>query len=157
MSIFYGSSGDIRNDLGNPTETEISASLIDLARKKATSIVDAMLEVVYPSKVPWTVAGDVPMLINSVTDDLAIYYIRRSKHPGPLPLTKEVKQEYWEQPIDLLKRIQKREIDLPELTSSLDSQIEANRVDYTPIFDLDEIESAVIDPDLLDDIDEKRD
>lgn len=157
MSIYYGSSGDIRNDLGTPTETEISASIIDLARKKATAVVDGMLESAFPSVVPWTVITDVPDLINSITDDIAIYYIRRSKHPGSLPLTEDVKIEYWDKPIDMLKQIQNGAIVLSAFSvATTEDTIMANRSDYTPIFDLDDAESWVVDDDLEDKISDSR-
>lgn len=157
MSCYYGSSGDVRELLGNPGEAEISATLLTLGRKKATAIVDSALEKVYPSNVPFAATGDVPAIINLITDDLAVYYITRTKHPGPAPLSDDVKAEYWDKPIDLLKKIQNREIDLPELTVTLGAQVDANRKDYTPIFDLDEIESAVVDSDLEDKIEDSRD
>lgn len=150
----YGSSGDVRLILGNPTETEVSATILGLERTHATNLVDGYLEKAYPSKVPFT--GDVPALVDSLTNDIAVYYIKRDTHPGPLPLSEDVKAEYWERPIETLEKIAKRELELPELTSGLTDRIESNRSAYTPIFDVDNIESAVVDEDLLDDVEDAR-
>lgn len=156
MSIYYGASGDVRAELGSPTETEVSASLLDLGRKKATALVDSFLEAAYPSNVPFASAGDVPAIIDSITNDFACYYIYRSKTRGLSPVSAEVKEEYWDKPMELLKSIQKGEVALPELTSSLDAEVDANRKDYHPVFDVDAPESAVIDEDLLDDVADDR-
>lgn len=153
----YGASGDVRSTLGNPTEEEISASDISLGRQKATAIVDSYLETQFPSVVPWTASGDVPILINSITDDIAVYYIKRDKHPGPMPLSDDIKEEYWDKSIALLEKIRGGKIQLPELTAETTDAIKSTRKDFYPIFDVDDITSQKPDSGLIDDIADSRD
>ena len=103
MSLIYGNSGDVRELIGSPTETEISASLLNTARTKATNLIDTMLERKFPDKIPFTATADVPLIINSLTDDIAVFYIYRSKHRGIAPLSDDIKSEYWDKPMDILK------------------------------------------------------
>ena len=154
--MLYGTSGDVRALLGDPTETQVPASLISTTRTKATGLVDSYLEKAYPNKAPWTASGDVPVLVASLTDDLAVYYVKRSKHPAGTPLEDGVKAEYWDKPLATLEKISKREIMLPELTSGLADDVKANKQAYTPIFDLDNETAWVVDPDEQQDISDSR-
>jgi len=157
MKINYGSSGDVRTNLGSPTETEVSANLLDLARRKATDLVNGYLEVAFPTNVPWGASGDTPVLINSITDDIACYFIKRNTHKGIMPLSDEVKEEFWEKPVQMLKDIQSGKMQLPELTAAVGDSVEANRGSYTPIFDVDKVDFSKIDSDLQDVINDARD
>ena len=154
--IVYGSSGDCRLDLGSPSEVEVSAQLMFMMRTRATRLVNSYIEKLYPDKIPFTASGDVPKLLDEITNELAVFYIKRGLHPGPDPLSEDVKEEYWNKPIDLLEKISNEEIKLPELTSAEPDRVEANRDDYVPVFDVDKIEESVIDEDLLDDIADER-
>ena len=152
MSIRYGSSGDIRGALGNPSSEEVSGADLLLSQGKATSLVDAYLEGQFPDIVPWTVEANVPNLINSITNDLSVYYIKRDKNPGPMPLAENVKVEYWDKSVDLLVKITSRELQLPEMTSQINDQVASNRGAFNPVFDVDDIQSQDVDPELKDDI-----
>ena len=46
---------------------------------------------------------------------------------------------------------------IPELTSTIGSRIEAPKKDYTPVFMMDDITESKIDEDLIDDIQDSRD
>ena len=152
MAILYGGSGDTRAVSGNPSEAEVSATMLALARQKATALVNSYLEQQFPDIVPWTASGDVPNLINSITDDIASYYIRRDNHVAVMPMSDEVKAEYWEKPISLLEQIRDRKLQLPELTSQLTDEIRANRSAYPTVFDMDDIKKQGVDSDLIDGI-----
>lgn len=156
MSILYGASGDVRGELGNPDELEYSASDILRARTKATNLIDSYVVAAYPSQIPFSTASDVPAILNTVCDDLAVYFARRSKHPGPGPLSKDVKSNYYETSIQILEQIRDGKLEISELEATKGDEISANREDYSPIFDVDsELESRV-DPDLETDISDSR-
>lgn len=139
MSILYGGSGDVREGLGNPTELEYSASLINKSRTSATDIVNGYLEVVYPDNIPFTSTGDVPSLVNTLTNDLSVYFCRRDAHRGIAPLVDSVKEEYYQRPIDILEKIKTGDMTIPELGSLQGGNISTPAADatgkpYTPIF-----------------------
>jgi len=157
MSIIYGVSGDVRLALGNPTEVEVPATMLQLGRRRASRLVDGFLEKVYPTKIPILASGDVPSIVSWITNDIATYYIMRDMHPGPMPISQEKKQAYWDDSIALLDRLQSKDVMIPEFASSIVSEISSNRVDSNTIFDVDPIESSTINTDLLDDISDDRD
>ena len=156
MSIRYGVSGDIRSSLGTPTESEYSAASIVLAQTRATNLINAYLEKSYPSTVPFTASGDVPALVNTIATDLSVYYLKRDKHKGPTPLSDDIKGEYWDKNIELLEKISKEEIRIPELESGEGDMIQAPQKKYQQTFDEGAIEDSVIDPDKLDDISDSK-
>ncbi len=156
MGILYGSSGDVRLEAGDPSEQEVSASLLNLGRIKATRLVDSYLERVYPGQVPIAASGDVPLLVDSLVNSLAVYYIFRSLHRGINPISKDVKEEYWDKPMETLKMLLDRELDLPEFSGVQSDRVIGSRSSFTPIFDVDDDLSSEVDPDLLDDIEDKR-
>ncbi len=155
--MYYGSSGDIRLQLGSPSETEVAGTKINLGNQKATSVVNGYLETQWPDDIPWSASGDVPDLIKEVTTDLATYYTKRDLHPGPMPLSDDVKEEYWNKPIGFLERIITGDLKLPELTSKTYNALQANREDNRSIFDIDPIEEASPPSDLIDEVGDSRD
>ena len=156
MSLFlYGSSGDTRAELGNPDEAEYSADDIRRARTRATNLINSYIQKAYPSNVPFA-SGDVPDFLDVLADDLSVYYAKRSKHQGPAPLSDEIKEEYYDRSVKLLKLISTGEIEIPELEGKQGDSIIANRKDYTPICDVDGELDQKIDPDLLSDISDDR-
>jgi len=155
--LILGSSGDVREELGNPSEIEYSATVLNLARTRATRVVTGYVEKAYPGKTPFTSSGDVPVLLNEITNELAVFYAKRLNHPGPNPLSEEVKEEYWDKPMEMLKGINEGTIVLSELSTEQGDDIIAKRSEYTPIYDVDEIEKQVVDSDLKGDIEDERD
>ncbi len=156
LSFLYGTSGDVREELGNPAELEYSAGDIEDARTKATNTINIYVAKAYPNDVPFTVSS-LPEALNEIANDLAVYYAKRRKHPGPAPLSEDVKEEYYDKSIKLLELIRDGDVALPELVDTSGGDITANRSAYTPIFDLDNIENQNIDTDLEDHIDDERD
>ena len=154
--VLYGSSGDVRGELGNPSEVEYSADDIDRARTRATNVVNAYLQQSYGSIIPFAL-GTEPELLKSITNDLSVYYAKRSKHPTPLPLTEEVKTEYYDKSIDLLKLISEGEMALPGVASALGENFIAPQSEYSPTFNEDSEIDWEIDQDKLDDIQDQRD
>lgn len=156
MALYlYGSATDVRAELGNPDETEYTASDITRARTSATNIVNAYIQKAYPSQVPYTSATE-PEIVKTITNDLAVYFARRSKHPGPAPLSETLRQEYYERNIELLKGIAEGEVEIPEMEDALGDSVLTSREGH-PIFDVDEIEKHIIDDDTLEEIDDSRD
>ena len=155
LSLLYGTSGDVREELGSPAEIEYSAGDIEDARAKATNTVNIYVAKAYPDKVPFVIST-LPEALNEITNDLAVYYAKRRKHPGPAPLSEEVKEEYYEKSIKLLELIRDGDIVLPELADTSGGDVSALRSAYTPIFDLDDAENQGIDPDLTNHIADER-
>lgn len=153
--LVYGNSGDCRLELGNPSEAEVSASLLDLSRRNATRLVNSFVEKAYPSQIPFTASDDIPLLLNTITNDLSVYYVKRSLYPGPNPLSDTIKEEYYDKNIEVLKQIRDGELEISELAGK-QASILANRSAYHPIHDVDNIENHNIDVDLLSDIDDAR-
>lgn len=157
VEVIYGVSGDVREELGNSTETEHSSTLLLMARTRATRVVNSFLEKAFPSQIPFGSTGDVPVLITEIVNELSVFYVLRAKHPGPAPLTKEVKQEYWDKPLKMLQDILEEKIKIPELTASEPSRILSNRGDKSTIFDIDPDTGWVVDPDLQQEVEDQRD
>lgn len=161
----YGQSGDCREELnagmapgnkGYKDEAAIKGAIITRSLRRATRVINGKLEPVYPGQIPFT--GTVPVLIDTIADDLAVCYVQRSKHPGPGPMTADVKDEYCERAMELLDKLADREMELPELTSTINyTKTFHTREDRTPVFDMDDVENQGVDPDLLDDISDARD
>lgn len=155
MAINYSSSGDVREILGTPSEAEVSATKIDLGRRKASRLIDTYLEKPYPGQIPFTASGDVPSIVNEIASDLSVYFIKRDLHPGPNPLSDTIKEEYYDKNIEVLQQIRDGELEIPELAGK-QSSILANRSEYHPICDVDNIENHNIDTNLLSDINDAR-
>ena len=147
----YVPSGDLRLELGNPSEAETSAELLVYSSRKATRLVNVYIEKAYPSQIPFTVSGDVPSLIESLAIDLSVYFVKRSLHPGPAPLSDVIKQEYYDKSVKVLEEIRDNKLEIPEL-SGKQVNILSNRDKYTPVFDNEYIEGSVVDSNLSDDI-----
>lgn len=157
MSIQYGSSGDVRLEAGSPSEAEVPLAVLDNSRWKATDLVNSYLESVYPDQIPIEASGDVPRIVNSLTNSLAVYYVLRTIHRGPSPLAREVTEEFYDKPLETLNLIVAGKLVITELGSvSEASSVMGSRDDKTPIFDVDDVESSQVDPDLLDDIADDR-
>ena len=155
--LIYGSSGDIRVELGNVSELEVPASHILIARTRATRVVNGRLEKSFPSSIPFTVEADVPVLIMEIVNELSVFYVKRAKHKGIAPLSDEVKTEYWEKPMQMLQDIIDEKVKLPELTSSEADRILAKQKDYTPTFGIGDDLTWSIDDDALEDDADSRD
>lgn len=155
--MLYGASGDVRGELGNPSEVEYSSEDINRARTKATNLVDSYISSAYPSQTPFTNTADVPALINTLSDDLSVYFAKRAKHPGMSPLTEDVKTEYYDKSIKLLEQIRDGELEIPELESKRGNIISSTSTNaYTPTFAEDDETGWNIDTDKLDDISDTR-
>ena len=154
--LLYGQSGDCRLELGNPAEAEVSAPLLDLSRRKATRLVNSYVKKAYPDQIPFTDSADIPLLLNTITDDLSVYFIKRSLHPGPNPLSDTIKEEYYENNIKTLEQIRDGTLEIPELAGK-QINILANKSQYQPTFNDDSELDWQIDSDKLRDISDERD
>ena len=153
--LIYGSSGDCRLELGNPSEAEISAPLLELSRRKATRLVNSYIEKAYPSQIPFSASGDVPLILQNLTDDLSVYFIKRSIHQGPSPLSDTIKEEYYDKSIKVLEEIRDNKLEISELAGK-QVNILSNRNKYIPVFSGEDIVDSVIDPDLSNDISDSK-
>lgn len=149
--LIYGSSGDCRLELGNPAEAEVSASLLNTSRRRATRVINSYLERAYPGQIPFSASGDVPELLNSLNDDLSTYYVKRALHHGPSPLSDTIKEEYYDKSIKLLEEIRDGELVISELAGKVGDIGIATQSKYTPTFsdEKDEL-NWQIDPDKSD-------
>ena len=161
---FYGSSGDLRSDLGgglpstHPAykgETEIPGDLIERGRKNAYALINAKLEVAYPSQVPWA-SGSEPALVYEISNKLAMCYIYERKNPGPAPLNKDIKATYCKEPTDLLDKLASFDMQLPEIEAPYGEKVYHSR-DFTPVMDIDDELDQAPSSELLNDISEDRD
>jgi len=163
--VLYANNVDIRQEMssgatagmpGFKKEAQIHESLLTRSATRATREVNGMLETTYPTVVPWGASGDVPVLIRSITEDLAVYYAKRSLHPGPGPMSDDVKEEYYDRPMATLQKIQDREVLLNEIPSDDYPDVYHNNDPYYPVFDMDDVIDQRVDPDRLDDIADKK-
>lgn len=164
----YAVSGDVRDELnagvvhgeaGWQGENKIKGRLVTTSLRRATRHVNSKLKGPYPEEIPFGASGDVPHTIQSISNDLAVYYVRRAKHPGPGPMSDEVKDEYWDKPNEQLDEIIEAAVALDELdtTDATYDDTYHNQEDRTPIFDMDDVANYEVDPDRLDDISDARD
>jgi len=100
-----------------------------------------------------------PPLIESLSDDFTIYFLKRSLNPGVGDLDDKTQGEY-RATIETLKDIAVGRIDLLDSDGNkvpTKTTISSNTENYpSAIFDLDAVESHEIDSDRLDDIKTNR-
>ena len=157
--IIYASSGDIREeynagaavgDKGYKDETTLHGVLITRSARRATRVINGKLEGAYPNDIPFTTDASVPKLIKEIADDLSIYYVRRSKHPGQGPMADDVKADYFDSPMELLNEIAAGDTKLSELeTLTSDRYTFHTMKGVNPVFNMGNIEDQEVDPDLL--------
>jgi len=150
------SGGAERGDQSYMDESQLHEALVVKSARHATRDINGKLEKTYPGQVPYAASGDVPLLLQSIANDLAVYYIKRAQHPGPGPMSAEVKSEYWDKPMAMLDDIADRKMMLGGLGSTSDDVYDAN-AGYVPVFDVDPIEDQFLDPNRLEDIVDARD
>src|SRR3990167_2237191 len=144
MPISAGSSGDVRTFLGSPSEAEVPGTLITTCLTRATNDVDSYLEHTYPEQIPFTVAADIPAKINDIATDIAVYYVKRAKFPGPGPLTESIKTDFYDKAIAELEKLRDKKLMLPELTAKIERDITANQIEFQPTFGLgDELSQSI--------------
>lgn len=144
----YGNDDIVRGLWLSVTTTELTAALLSSCRAKADALIDAEMEAVYPGSFPYV--GTAPTIINSLSDDLTLYYCMRSKSPGMGAMPVAIKEEYWDKSLEILKKIRKKEIKIPIIDTK--KEAESTTRTYTPTFDLDKETSWTIDSDRLKDI-----
>lgn len=165
--VFYGSSGDVRNEFNSyqdPTtathygdENEIPGSLIIASIRKATRFINVYLEPVYADQMPFTDTARVPKILDEMGSDIATYFVYRSARAAIGKMTAEKKQDYWDVYTDpktgMLVLMKNRQMQIPELTPV--SPVEAKSIrtkGRAPIFDLDDPINQEVSTLLLDDI-----
>lgn len=169
--IFYGSSGDVRNEINSylqvttaghyADENELPGSLIINSIRKATRLINVYLEPVYADQIPFTVTADVPKYLDEIASDMATYYVFRSLTARLGKIPDEKKQDYYDRYVDwkegILALIAKGDIQLPELSSTTPVEGKSVRArNRHPIFDVDSELNQGPDPDLIDDIERDR-
>ena len=169
--ILYGASGDVRDEINSHVlastaghyadEKEIPGALIIKSLVKATHLVNSYLEPVYPDKLPVTVAGDVPKMLDDIASDIATYYVWRSSVAKLGRIPDDKRRDYFDDYVSAedgkLTKISEKKMQLPEWTA--DSPADAAQTRSTgrhPIFDIDNETSQGPDPRLLDDIADER-
>lgn len=148
----YGDNDRVRTLFYNINITEVSDDLLDACRVSADNDINGKLLSTYPSKIPFTT---VPALINSISDDLTIYYICRSKFRGVAPLSAGIITEYYDKPIAKLQEIAERKIEFSEFGHK--TEVISTTEDYSPVFELDNETKWKVSESRLDDVEDERD
>lgn len=175
--IFYGASGDVRNEVNANAavstaghyvdENEMPGALVIRSIRRATRLINTYLEPTYANQIPFSAVVDVPLFIDEIASDIATFYCLRSLAANVGPVSEEKKRDYFDvhtapasefgSSKGTLPMLRDREIQLPELTSSYADDAKSIRAsDTAPIFDVDSDFSHEVDPRLLDDIQEER-
>lgn len=160
---YYGLSGDVRADMNGGLatthdnymgETQLAGALIERGRRYAYALINSKLNPAYPSQVPWA-SGSEPDLIYELANKLTMCFIYSRKNPGSEPLDKNRKEQFCDEPINILDQLASFEMELSEIEKPLGDKVYHNR-DYTPVCDVGDIENQEVDPDLIDDIADSR-
>ncbi len=168
--ILYGISGDVRGEINAyvniPTgahyadESEISGTLVINSLRKATRIINAFLEVTYSDQIPFTTVASVPVVLDEIASDLAVFYVWRSSHAIMGKVPEDKKEQYYDVYMDskegMLAKLANREMQIPELTATYGDDVKAIRGGHASIFDLDSDVNARVDPNLIEEIERDR-
>jgi len=143
----YGDDSRARRLYSDFTTTEVSATVFSDSRLKSDTIIDGYMKKIYPGSFPYT--GSAPALINSISDDLTVYFCLRSKKKGlPGAVSGDIKETYYDPSIKMLEDIQAGKIRIPEIAKK--SVIESNTRQQTPVAGLEAEESWEVSPNRLD-------
>jgi phage gp36-like protein len=124
--------------------------LFNIAARKADSIIDAKLGVLFDT--PFTTT---PALVRNIAEDLTAYYLLRSKYfAGVAGNDEESRREYWDDAMRLLKGIIEGDIILPDVDPADESGRRAALIDstnreYHPVFDVGPADQWTPDADYL--------
>ena len=174
--VLYGSSGDVRNEINAYAalntaghyvdEVEVPGELIIRSLERATRRINGYLEVVYPDQIPVTVVASVPVLLDDVSSDLAVYYAWRANAARLRPMSSEKRKQYYDdhvseggpdQPKGTLPMLRDRKLQIAEFTATYGDEVQAVReTGQAPIFDVDDEKNWNTDPRTIDDIDRER-
>ena len=132
--------------------TEVSDEFLGEMQTEASNIIDSHLEPIFPSNFPFA-SGDEPALITNIATGLGATLARSYINPSENTYKKEYQAEY-ERYIELLQKIARLEIELPEVAVPFTDALFTR--DHTPVFDLDDTLSQAVDSDLIDEIDSER-
>lgn len=169
--ILYGNSGDVRSEINAyaaastaghyADENEVPGLLIINSLRRSTRMINAYLEPVYASQIPFAASGDVPVFLDEISTDIATYYTLRSVTAKLGSVSEEKKAAYFdhytESPDGLLVQIRDRRLQLSELTAVSPDQAKSVRArGRHPVFDLDDAANYEPDSDLLRDISDER-
>lgn len=167
--VIYGganASGDCRaeinaynaiGDKGYRDEKQLRGALITRSLQRATRVINGYLEPVYPDRIPFATVASVPLLINSIANDLAVCYVMRSKYSGAPPMSDDMKKMYCEDTIAMLEKLAKREMELPEVNAVEDyPDTYDSTEDYVPVFEMDNVEKQFVDENRLEDVEDDR-
>lgn len=129
--------------------------LLTKAITRAYNLINAALVSRY--SVPFA-TGSVPPMITSISDDLVVFFCKRTLTPGTGSLDDESRNMYKE----AIKELQDIQLGKMTLVDSAGARItenttiSSNTSSYSPIFNLDDWNDQVIDEDRLDAIEEGR-
>ncbi len=161
---YYGSSGDIRADLAGGLastadnfidEDEVSGALIERGRRHAYAVINGKLEPAFPVEVPW-VSGGEPLLVSEISNRLSMCFVYRRINPDSTELSKDRKTAFCDEPMEILEELAEGTMELSEVTNPFGDKVFHTRANRKPATDMGPIENQRIDPDLLDDIEDRR-
>jgi phage gp36-like protein len=135
----YADIGRVDTLLNGEVRKRTQQRLATVCAAKADSIINAYLALVYG--VPFVVST--PALVATIADDITVYYLLRSGYfDGVAGNTKETMDAMWDEAIDMLDKIAKGKIVLPdvdpsEATSTVRlAQIDSSTRTYHPYADI---------------------
>lgn len=130
------------------------SGLISRCILRAYNTINALLSIRYTLPFDST-----PPLVESLSDDLTIFYLKRHLNPGAGDLDDETKNLY-EDAKNELKDIALGKVPLVDSDGTLvaeKSSMSSSTEGYQPIFNLDDVKNHEIDSDRLDEIEDARD
>lgn len=157
----YSTSTSIYLVLPGLANTDLNTQLIQLHADRISGMIGGYVGARY-SVSGWTTASATPQMIQSISDRLASQATMRSLYTQDAQNANEWVNELGEQALEELKMIAKGELAViadsgsEAARATLRNFVRGSRKDYTPVFDLDDATSWVVDPDLLTQINSDR-
>ena len=154
----YSTSTSIYTMLPGLSTSAANTAIIDQYITRVAGKIDGYVINRY-SPAGWTSAASTPPGIIQISDAITSMWTMRSLYTRDGQNINEWVAELGEQALKDLDKISSGEISLANSSSEregINTQVESTTEDYTPIFDIDESENWIEDPDQLDDISNDR-
>lgn len=132
----YSTPADIKIFLLNVEHYKYEDAAIVIFIAKADALIDSYLSNIYTTPFVTT-----PALIKSLSIDITCYYLLRTSYTNDRVEEKNSWViEWYTKAIDMLKKLASKEISLGANYLSTSSVITSSDENYTPIFDIDDVE-----------------
>lgn len=149
----YSTAANVKVVLLNIASYPFDDTAIAAFITKADSLIDSYLANVYA--VPFVTT---PALINSISVDITCYYLLRTTYTNDrVEEANSWVKEWYTKAIDILKKLANKEISLGTNYLPTTDIITSSDENYTPIFDVDNVEDWGVSNQRLEDIRSDRD